>query len=395
MIIKKAKKDTIFVTDAYQRKAVAIVRSLGRKGLNVVSGESKPWSSAFFSKYCRKSYVYPDPREKPDAFIEWLIEHAIKGVFNVLFPIDEITMTPVTMHLERLSKYMIVPVIDNVTYNLAHDKSQTIHIAQECGISCPKTFFPENPDDLPDLLGQGIEAVVIKPRCSSGSRGRVYVKDLKNLSNEYKRINLEYPRPLVQEYIPQGGDTFGVGILMGKNSEVKAVFAHRRLREFPIDGGPSTLRESVERKDIVEISIKLLKKMNWYGVAMVEFKIDPRDGRPVLMEVNPKFWGSIALSIVAGVDFPYLLYCMSVNKEITPVLDYQKGILCRWLIPGDVLHFINNPNRFKLKPSFFNFRAKNLYDDIIDKDDMGPLFGLIPSFFSQILNRKFWKDLLR
>jgi len=41
---------------------------------------------------------------------------------------------------------------------------------------------------------------------------------------------------------------------------------------------------------------------------MVEFRVDARDGTAKLMEVNPRFWGSLQLSILSGADFPYLLY---------------------------------------------------------------------------------------
>jgi len=34
------------------------------------------------------------------------------------------------------------------------------------------------------------------------------------------------------------------------------------------------------------------ESLDWHGVAMVEFWIDSRDGKPKLMEINPRFWGT-------------------------------------------------------------------------------------------------------
>ena len=34
---------------------------------------------------------------------------------------------------------------------------------------------------------------------------------------------------------------------------------------------------------------------------------------PKLIEVNPRFWGSLALAIYAGIDFPYLLYKLAME----------------------------------------------------------------------------------
>lgn len=67
-------------------------------------------------------------------------------------------------------------------------------------------------------------------------------------------------------------------------------------------------RESVVADPaLVERSRRLLARLNWQGVAMVEYKIDASTGMPYLMEINGRFWGSLQLAIDAGVDFPRLL----------------------------------------------------------------------------------------
>lgn len=384
---------TVLVTDGCQRKALPIVRSLGRRGLSVLVGDCVCHGPAFYSRYCATRHVYPDPSSTPELFIEWLIAHAQKGLFDVLFPIDEITMTPVTQHRSTLEEYMVVPVVDHETYMRARDKGQTLRIAEKCGIPCPKTMYPDGPEDVRDLADCFPGAIVVKPRVSSGSRGIGYVTDRTTLDQVYRRVHSIYPQPLLQEFIPPGGDTYGVEVLMDKTSEPKAVFAHRRLREYPISGGPSTLRESVVRPEMVEMGVQMARALGWYGVAMVEFKVDPRTSQPLLMEVNPKFWGSIALSIVAGVDFPYLLYQLAVSGDVPAVHQYAEGVRCRWLT-GDILHFLKNPRRFQLEPSFFQFRGTNLYYDIIDKTDMGPLWGFLVGLPFQLVSRGVWRDLL-
>ncbi|MEM2169794.1 MAG: ATP-grasp domain-containing protein [Candidatus Bathyarchaeia archaeon] len=385
----------VFVTDASQRKAVPIIRSLGRHGIQVVAGESTRWSMGFFSKYCTNWVVYPSPTETPDLFIEWLLNHLKRNSYDALFPIDERTLDPVTSHLEDLRKYTSIPVVDYATYMKARDKGQTIRIALQNDVPCPKTYFVSNLEEVQSLAQMIDFPVVIKPRQSQGSRGIAYIQTRDQLYKEYTKIHACYPFPLIQEFIPPGGGSFGVEILLNKNSEPRAVFVHKRLREYPVSGGPSTLRESVYAPELVELGVRLLKAMGWYGVAMVEFKVDPRDNIPRLMEVNPKFWGSIQLSIVSGVDFPYLLYRMATEGDIEPVLEYQPGVRCRWLLPGDILHFLSNPNRFRLQPSFFQFWGDNLHYDILSRDDPGPIWGMFVSYLAQAFNTKLWKDLRR
>ena len=123
------------------------------------------------------------------------------------------------------------------------------------------------------------------------------------------------------------------------------------------------------------MAVALLNALDWFGVAMVEFKLDPRDGIPKLMEVNPRFWGSLALSIEAGVNFPYLLYRMSLGERFKPVHDYEIGKRVRWLLPGDILHFIHNPRRLSILPEFLDFWDPNTAYDIISLKDPLPALG--------------------
>jgi predicted ATP-grasp superfamily ATP-dependent carboligase len=208
------------------------------------------------------------------------------------------------------------------------------------------------------------------------------VKKRGDLISSYQSVHERYPFPLIQEWIPDGGGTFGFSALFDEASNVKAAFVHKKLRMYPVQGGPSTLREGVEHPQIMEWGLSLLKSLNWVGVGMVEFKVDPRDGVPKLMEINPRFWGSLQLAIVSGVDFPYLILRIARRESFEPVLHYEAGKRCRWLLLGDILHFLNNPNRLHLHPSFFHFFDANTSYDILSKDDPLPLLGSVATFFT-------------
>jgi predicted ATP-grasp superfamily ATP-dependent carboligase len=95
------------------------------------------------------------------------------------------------------------------------------------------------------------------------------------------------------------------------------------------------------------------------------------------MEINPRFWGSLPLAIAAGVNFPYLLYRLSRGETFKPVERYRIGLRCRWLLPGDLLHFIYHPHRHRLLPGFFNFWDQSTSYDILSRDDPLPVIGRI------------------
>jgi len=433
---------SVLVTDGHWRKTLAVVRSLGRKGVHVTVGERTFLNTSFFSKYCSRRVVYPSPRRYPDQFIEFILEEIKKNHYDCLFPMEEETLLLLAKHHSDVFRYtcLFIPELKKIEF--VRDKRNLIQFAETHGIPTPKTLSPPTlplprqgggeiePGTLPNQGerehgGEGFPYIsggefsevilsfkvkgkankvtlpldgggkgggvnldsipipaVIKPRISSGSFGIAYVKKREDLVPLYQKVHARYPFPLVQEWIPDGGGIYGFSALFDEASNVKAAFVHKKLRMYPVQGGPSTLREGVEHPQVMELGLSLLRSLNWTGVGMVEFKMDPRDGLPKLMEINPRFWGSLELAIISGVDFPYLMLKMARGEIFEPILHYPVGRRCRWLLFGDILHFLTNPQRFHLKPSFFRFFEPNTSYDIISKRDPFPVLGAMATFLT-------------
>lgn len=383
----------VLVTDGHFRKTLAVVRSLGQKGVKVTVGETTPLNTSFFSKYCSKRLVYPSPRRHSDLFIEFLLREIKKNPYECLFPMEEETLLLMAKYRSEISKYTYLLIPDLKKIEFVRDKGNLVRFAEAHGIPVPKTYefssgqlsptlIPvSNRNDLPHQ-GRESEGYVIKPRISSGSYGIAYVKKREDLTSFYQSIHRRYPFPLIQEYIPDGAGTFGFSALFDEASNVRAAFVHRKLRMYPVQGGPSTLREGVEHPQIMELGLSLLKALNWVGIAMAEFKVDPRDGVPKLMEINPRFWGSLQLAIFSEVDFPYLILKMAKGERFDPIVRYPVGRRSRWLLFGDILHFLSNPRRFRLQPSFFRFFEPRTCDDMISMDDPLPIIGALATFFT-------------
>jgi predicted ATP-grasp superfamily ATP-dependent carboligase len=373
---------SVLLTDGHWRKTLAVVRSLGRRGIHVTVGERTLLNTSFFSKYCNRCIIYPSPRRYPDQFIQFLLEEVERNRYDCLLPMEEETLLLLARCQSEISKYTYLLIPDLKKIEFVRDKRNLIQFAEKQGIPVPRTFYSPPTPYLPRQgRGEG-EAYVIKPRISSGSFGIAYVRSKEDLISAYQKVHAKYPYPLIQEWIPDGGGVFGLSALFDEVSNVKAAFVHKKLRMYPVQGGPSTLREGVHHPQVMELGLSLLKSLNWRGVAMVEFKLDPRDGIPKLMEVNPRFWGSLQLAIASGVDFPYFILRMAQGENFGPVLHYTVGRRSRWLLLGDILHFLSNPRRFHLRPSFFHFFESNTTYDIISKKDPLPILGAMATFFT-------------
>jgi predicted ATP-grasp superfamily ATP-dependent carboligase len=328
------------------------------------------------SKYCAASYHCPDYHTERAAFLDRLEEICERERPDVLYPIEDGTLSLCIYHPERWSRYSRALLPGVGALENTYDKWKTIEIAKACGICVPESYCPVSTDEVTRLAETLKGPLVVKPRKSSGSRGLRYVDVPQALPTVYEEVSAEYPNPIIQERIPAEGAGVGVSFLLTGDGKPLAVFAHRRLREYPINGGPSTLRESFRDDSLMRQSLELLNRMDFQGVAMVEYKYDQRRQEYVLMEINPRFWGSLQLAIHAGVNFPVLYHKLSMGIPVEPVLDYPVGLYCRWLWPGDFLHFMSNPNRFRLQPSFFQFRNPKMAYDICSLDDPWPVVGI-------------------
>lgn len=362
------------VTDAHLRRSLIVIRSLVKRGIDVTAaGEMKYLNSTFYSRYCRKSILYPSPSMHETAFLKAISK--IAKEYDVLIPLHERTMVPISKHLDELREIIRVPIPSYETLLLAIDKSKTIQVARNLGIPTPRTHFINDLKEFTSLSKDLQYPVVIKLReeIFTPPPRYAYAFSPKDLLIKYKMMNKKNAHPIIQEFILGRG--YGFFTIFNERSEPLTVFCHRRIRELPITGGQSVYCESVFEPQIVKYGLKLLKEIRWYGVAMVEFRLDYRDDKFKLMEVNPRFWGSLPLAIASGMDFPFLLYKMAFGENVK-CLVYKSGIKCRFLY-DDILALKQAlreaNNKFQCICDFLkSFFDKNVTYGDISLDDPAP-----------------------
>ncbi|MFA6148351.1 MAG: ATP-grasp domain-containing protein [bacterium] len=382
---------SVLLLDGLWNKTVAAVRSLGRRGYRVSVGERTRFAPALFSRYCSRRFLYPSPATAPDAFLDALEKELRIGGYDVVLAMEFGTQVLIARNRGRFEGTTRFPFASAELAIRVQDKGELASFAASLGIECPATFRPEGPGDVRALADRVPYPLLIKPRLSSGGRGIRRVESPAQLREEYPKVHSVHPFPILQEVLPPGGSALGVGALMNFSSAPRATFAYRRLREYPVGGGPSTLRESVSDEALCRTTERLLSALRWTGVAMAEFKVDPRDGRPKLLEVNPRFWGSLHHAILSGVDFPHLLCRMAIEGDVPPLREYRTGVRSRSLIHGDLMHFVKNPRRFHLQPRFLDF---SIPDDLLSSSDPWPVVGRVSTLIPACYDRELRKTML-
>lgn len=311
----------------------------------MTAADNVPWAKSFFSRYCVRRALYPSPAAGVGAFVERLCGIVDEVRPELLMPMTERTILAIMAYRKRIESCVaIAPLPSEHAFAVALDKGTTVELAESRGLPVPRTFRLSHLEDLSHIRSQLPYPVVIKPRRSQiwtvddqiVSSGPVeYCFAPQELERKYLAVHRRAPLPLIQEFIP--GEGYGISTLYCRG-QLRALFAHRRLRMVHPTGSGSSLRESIAPPpDMVEAARSLLDALAWHGVAMVEFKRDPRDGLPKLMEINGRFWNSLPLAVAAGVDFPLLLYRLAMDGEVPECFAYRLGVKSRWLT-GDLRH---------------------------------------------------------
>jgi len=383
----------VFVTDGVIRRALAIARALGRSGVTVTCGEETALNPTFFSRYCHHRFKYPSPRRNPGEFVPVLLDYLEKNPHDCLMPAEQDTLDIILQNRHEFERLTAVPFVDNETYQVFRDKGKTLDVAERAGVPYPRTVRPSDPGRVVEETKSLRFPVVVKPRFNWASRGIRHVQDATQLAQAYREVHQVFPFPLVQEEIPLGEKKYHVNCILDENSRPIVANVHRELRNYPLEYGISTVQESVWRPDLVELSVQLLQANNWYGIASIDYMIDPRDGTPMLMEVNPRFWGTIQLAIHCGLNYPYMLYQLARGEKIEPVKTYPVGVINRSFLPYDILHFLVNPHRFQMEPSFFDFFGPQVHFDLLSRQDWKPVLGFFMTCLRYMADPEVWTRL--
>ncbi len=329
----------VLVLDSNQRSALAVTRSLGKRGIQVFTAEETPTALASASKFSIRHFTYPSPRLNSKQFIETLINLVKQHHVDILLPMTELTTTLLLLHQDSFPDATI-PFPDMNTVESLANKCLLMQMAESLDIPVPHTWYADDPDNLPCNLEDLPYPVVLKPGKSwlfhQGQWSRAAVQFADNATDAKNILDSNWAFKAHPFMIQECVDGHGAGVFaIYDNGKPLALFAHRRLREKPPSGGVSVLSESIQvEPEPGSHAQTLLENVNWHGVAMVEFKVAP-NGTPYLMEINTRFWGSLQLAIDAGIDFPYMLYQLACGEQPDPVTDYKTGIKLRWLL-GDI-----------------------------------------------------------
>jgi D-aspartate ligase len=303
---------------------LAIVRSLGRRGIPVYVLDDQHCVSVY-SRYVTRVVHVPDlrnPQKTVDAVLETGHHYGLQNW--VLFPTRDETVMAFSLFRDRLAEFFRVTTPEWESIRQAWDKTNTYKLAEQLGIPAPKTWSVQSKDELPFFYSK--LPLAIKPAVkenffyATGAKAwRVETREQLHERFDAAARSIKLSEIMIQEIIPGEGDRQLSYCVFFRDGRAHSSLTAKRLRQHPREfGRAASYVETVDLPEIEELSQRFLRAINFYGLAEVEFKQDPRDGQYKLLDVNARAWGFHGLGQAVGVDFPYLMYADQLGYDVKP-----------------------------------------------------------------------------
>lgn len=292
----------VIVTDVKYRMSLSPIWELAKKGYQVTAAdyEDTPANErlGFFSKDVADKEVLDD-----ETFCERIAQIS-QSDRPVLLPGNRRSLMHIVRNRDRLAACCDFLVPDEEALALADDKNEMCRIAKRIGVPVPFTTSLDEHTNIEAMADCVHYPCIIKYRNGEKlglkpAERYTIVHDRNAFMEAYGNMHATDPNPIASDYI--SGHDIGVAIVMSKDREPLSFICYESLREYPIQGGPTCFLKTVYSEKLLEYSIRLLKEIRFCGIAMLDFKGTPDE--PYFLEINPRLWGSAAVTHISGCDF--------------------------------------------------------------------------------------------
>ena len=336
--------------------ALVVARSLARRGIpvDIVANHALP----LFSRHIRHRFAWDDAGHGPgpDALAQLLALAEREDLAGaVLFAGGDTEVRFIAENHAALAPVFRLTTPPWDALQRLFDKRLMQQHAAALGLDVPLAWEPRDRGELETMPLRF--PVVLKPTIRTAENAFTLAKawradDRASLLARYDEAAalVGADAVVVQELIPGGGEAqFSYAVVSDRGKPVAELVACRR-RQYPVEFGyTSTFVETAARPEVGDAGRRLLASLDYTGIAEVEFKRDPRDGRHKLLDVNARIWTWGQLGAAVGVDFPYALWRVACGEGVAPM---RPGRDAAWLHASrDVVAAAHEMMQRKLTPA--------------------------------------------
>jgi predicted ATP-grasp superfamily ATP-dependent carboligase len=307
----------LVVEQGFSRGALAAVRALAQAGWQVGVGSPGGRGLGSSSRACSRRHPVPAAHQDQPAFLTAVARAVADGGYEVVFGAGEAEVLTLSEH--RCAVPAVVPHADHQVVLTALDKARLSEAAVAAGFQVPRSLAP-------DSLSAETLPVVVKARMhaqpgQAGAPPRIDTNVVVGATATRRRvadIAALGGQAEVQEFL-DGRLMAYAAVTTADGRQVVAQSMQVASRVWPPGAGASCRAVSVPvDPELAGRAAALLGALGWFGLAELQFLV-PADGIPRLIDLNGRFYGSLALAVQAGANLPATWAALATGRPVEPV----------------------------------------------------------------------------
>ena len=393
----------ILLINAEGVQAICLARSLRKQGHRVVGFCNHKMTSGYATRWLSEKHQSPDITLRTVEFKSFLYDYLGQHQVDLIIPLADDGAFFLSKNKEVIEEkfHLKCAILSFEVFNIANDKQKLMELCEKYGFCHPHTrglpFGFRDIQEVVDEIKQVVDYVgfpaMIKPNLSQGAKGIMRVDNMQELMEKYPDVHKLFGACTLQQYVEQPNYYYNVMLYRDKKGYMDNYTIIKIRRFFPIKGGSSCYSETVEHEYLLNQCREVLEKLNWNGFADFDVLEEVQTHELKIIEINPRVPSSFQAAFAADVDFGKVFVADEFNEPM-PKFEYKIGKQVRWM-GLDVMWFLFSKDRFKFKPSWFNFFGKEVsYHDGAWNDPLPMLAGMFAGAL-KYLNPNFRKAKLK
>ncbi|MCX7053019.1 MAG: hypothetical protein NTU56_02245 [Proteobacteria bacterium] len=317
---------------------LAILRTLGQRGVPTIGIDSDRRGYGLSSRYCTRRVVLPYESAPDETLVEGLVElgRSLPARY-VFFPTSDRVLLLLSRYRDELARYFTFTLSDHSLLERVVSKRGTFQVTSEHGMPTPKALFPRN---LPEVVAFSetvkypclLKALLTYSPLYSQKLSMVKVSSPEELKSTYQVMAAVDPEIMIQEYIPgEDSQMYLYNAYFNANSEPLLIFTGRKLRQFPINFGAGSLCECRDYPRLERLVTAFCREIRYKGLLDIGLKYDSRDDQFKLLDINPRIGQNFRTFVTRqrGVDLALAAYWDQIGQSIPEKIPREGR---RWII---------------------------------------------------------------
>jgi predicted ATP-grasp superfamily ATP-dependent carboligase len=309
------------------RASLAAARALAVDGWRVGIGAPRPDGLAAASRRVAAFHAVPVPEAGEEAFVAAVRRAIEAGGYEVVFGSSDVDVLALSRARDRIGA--AVPYPEDAALRRALDKLELTRAAERAGLAVPRTA--EGGDEelpLPVVVKERVHGDLVAGGSAATMVAEV-IADRGAVRDRVADIRAHGGKAIVQEVVT--GRLVALSVVCDHDHRIIARIQQEALRTWPGDVGSSARARTVAIDEALAEGVqRLLLDLGWFGLAQLQL-LAPPGGCPRLIDLNGRFYGSLALAVAAGVNLPALWARLATGREVPARTEAAVGMRYQWL----------------------------------------------------------------